>query len=137
MGDIIHKIEVCGITGDGTPKKCVVANAIVDTGATTTVISPALSANVQAGRTQTKATIEGRKVPVDLTMMKLQARGCDYSIVAAAVDEKISARAGEVDGKRIDVILGHDYLQRRQAVLAYGDRTEKHSVTCRGGRRGR
>lgn len=136
MGNIVRKVEVCGLTGAGELGKCVLANAVVDTGATKTVITPELAAHVRASRTPVKSPIEGRKIPVNLTMMKLHEPGCDYAIIPAAVDAKLAARAGKTDdGKRIDVILGHDYTQEYKATITYGERAENHSIKC-GGRRG-
>jgi len=88
MGDIVRKVNICGLTSDGEILKCVAGvDALIDTGSTTTVISVELAArlggrNLKKHRTQ----INNRSVPLKLVGIKLNAAGCDEDALTVAVD---------------------------------------------------
>lgn len=128
MGDIIRKVAVCGLTEGGKTIQCADAAALVDPGSTMTVISSDLARRV-GGRMLPKkfhATIEGRKVPLKLTALTLKAQGCKIDALTVAVDDTLVSRAGD----KVEMILGHDYLQRKHAGLRYGETTDDHELAC-------
>jgi len=128
MGDIVRKVDICGLTAEGKKLRCSSVDALIDPGATKTVISEALSRRL-GGRfiKGIPATIEGRKVPLKLTAIALRASGCDASALTVVVDDKLVGRAGN----SLEMILGHDYLQRKYVALQYAEREEDHLVACR------
>lgn len=137
MGDIVRKIEVCSLTAEGVQgKTCATVDALIDPGASSTVISSALAKRV-GGKSLPKkltATIEGRRFPLKLTTVKLHAPDCDIAPITAVVSDELLARAG----LRVDALLGHDYLQRKRVALLYAEKTEDHKAACtQGVRRGR
>jgi len=139
MGDIFRKIDVCGLDVRGRKLRCSRVDALVDPGSTTTVISEKLATAIGGPYLEgMEATIEGRKVPVKLTGLTLDSPGCKIRALTVSVSNEIVARAGRApNGHLADVILGHDYLQRSYAQIAYGERTKDHSVRCRNGKKAR
>lgn len=120
MGDIIRKITVCGLDGAGNPLNCRTVTALIDTGATQTVLSSKIDKELGGFQIPQTAKIEDREVRQRLAAVELDAPGCRANVVAAAVDDKLIRRAGKgPDGKPIQAILGHDYLQRERGALRY------------------
>ncbi len=122
MGDIFRKIDICGLTTEGKRLRCEKGKlALVDTGTSQTVISDALSKKIRGKPLKGfESFIEGRKVPTKLTGITLQADNCEISAIVVAVDTALVSRAGKgPKGEDIDIVLGHDYLQRQKAKLEY------------------
>lgn len=108
--------------------------ALLDTGATKTVISSGLAKQL-GGNTLSKefsADVEGRKVPLKLVGVTLKAPGCHPDALAVIVDDTLAARAGRKDGKLVEVILGHDYLENKDVALMYKKKRNKQidKVVC-------
>ena len=131
MGDIFRKVDICGLTEEGKQLGCTAANALIDPGATKTVISRALAKKLGGSLISGyKATVEGRDVPLKLAGVTLRAPGCDIDALTVAVDDTLVARAGHP----AEMILGHDYLQHKRAAARYGNREDDHEIVCRSAR---
>ncbi len=133
MGNIFRKVDICGLTAEGKRLGRVKGvDALVDTGATKTVISSALARKLGGRSLNIQTTIEGRRVGLKLAGVTLRAPGCDIDALVVAVDDTLVRRAGVGStGEAIEVILGHDYLQNKRAALRYvGPRDE---VVCGAG----
>lgn len=119
MGEVIRKVNIGGLTGTGKITKTASdVVAIVDTGATTTVISQKLAKRLGGRNLKYYAHIEGRSVPLKLVVIKLKVKGCEEDAITVAVDSRLASRAGKTSsGDPIEIILGHDYLQRRNVTL--------------------
>ncbi len=132
MGDIFRKVKVCGLTDAGGVLGCQTVEALLDSGASTTVVSAELAkklgGKMLAGM---DAHIEGRDVPLKLIGLKMEAPGCRVSALTAAVDTSLVARAGAApDGSTTHVIVGHDYLQRGFARLQFSPKSAEQTVSC-------
>jgi hypothetical protein len=124
MGDIIRKVDLCGLSDAGARLRCVKdVDAIIDTGSSTTVISSALAARLGGRTIRGLLTIEGRHVPQKLTGVRLHAPGCETRALLVAVDDTLADRAG---GPMI--ILGHDYQQKVHMGARY--RAGGDDVAC-------
>jgi hypothetical protein len=129
LGDIWRRIDICGLTENA--RRLRQANdvlALVDTGASKTVISTKLS-TLLGGSVLMKIPMEGRRVPSKLIAIRMQAPGCGEHPIVVAVDDDLVDRAGRnPEGEQADVILGHDYLEAERAVLKYLERGD--DVRC-------
>jgi hypothetical protein len=131
VGDIVTTIEICGIDEHSHTVHCRKLSALVDTGASQTVISAKLAESLGGMKLPYPTGIEERDIPQCLAAVHLEAPGCRMNVVAAAVDDELLSRAGAgPDGKPLDVILGHDYLQRERGALRYGTKSES-TIACR------
>jgi predicted aspartyl protease len=127
MGDIIRKATVHGvhfvreepeIAGTET------CDALLDTGATATVISARLARRIGAVAVRREvlffsASAGDRRVPMAAVMLSLGG-GCKTHLIFAAVSNAIADDAGH------EVIVGHDYLQRAHVRLD----CERRTATC-------
>jgi predicted aspartyl protease len=130
MGDIIRKVEVCSLTEGGKRGRCETVDALIDTGASSTVISDRLAARLGGASLPTAyhATIEGKAFPRKLTSVKLKERACGLEALAVVVSNTLVARAA----RPVEVVLGHDYLQRKRVALMYDEDVTKQKAVCRG-----
>jgi len=127
MGDIVKQVDICGLDGKGRRFRCASATALVDSGASKTVISEDLAERIGGGMLGIPIEIEGRKIPLKLAAVTLRAKGCGIDALAVAVDDKLISRAGH----GAEVILGHDYLQNKRAVMRYyGYEGRRSEVAC-------
>ena len=129
MGDIWRRIDICGLTENARRlRQASDVLALVDTGASKTVISTRLS-TLLGGSILMQIPMEGRRVPSKLTAIRLQAPGCGEHPVVVAVDDDLVDRAGlNPEGEKADVILGHDYLEAERTTLRYLERGD--DVRC-------
>lgn len=124
MGDILRKVDLCGLNDAGARLGCVKAvDAIIDTGASTTVIGSVLAARLGGRLIRGLLRIEGRSVPQKLAGIRLHAPDCETRALLVAVDDTLAERAG---GPMI--ILGHDYQQKVHMGARY--RSGGADVAC-------
>lgn len=130
MGDIIRKVEVCSLTESGKQGRCETVDALIDTGASSTVISDRLASRLGGNALPAAygATIEGKSFPRKLTSVKLKEHACGLEAIAVVVSDTLVARAA----RPVEVVLGHDYLQRKRVALMYDENVAKQKVVCRG-----
>lgn len=130
MGDIIKYVKICGMVpraGGFDAGTCKRVKALVDSGASATVITSQLEKEINAGRLPTGAVIDARDVPRCLANIKLEAKGCNQRPVMPIVDDTLANKAGN----GIQIILGHDYLQAdRGAMRYYGKDGRESEVAC-------
>lgn len=128
MGDIVRKVDICSVTSAGNPGTCATVYALIDPGASSTVISARLAKRLGGKLLPARygASIEGRKHPVKLTAIKLHAPSCTEAVIPAVVSEQLVARA-KLD---VDMLLGHDYLQRKRVALLYAETPAEHKAAC-------
>ena len=126
MGDIISKVKLCGLSRDGKLqrdwRRCPEVDALVDTGATATVIPRYLAA--LAGARVVPGLRHMQRRPYDGAMVALRVEGCPVSPHVAVVSDRLASRAKPA----AEIILGHDYLQDNRVRIDYEDR--RPGVTC-------
>jgi predicted aspartyl protease len=110
MGEVRVKLKVQGISGAGDLLgKVVTVDALVDTGASKTIVSRrvAKAAGIEVGSVPGHITgVTGRaKVPIGLAVLMAQECGCDVEGVLVGVSDTVTRNA------KADVVLGHDYMQ--------------------------
>lgn len=131
MGELIRDVLIWAPSARNKYHDPAEYRAVVDTGATITVIPDRIVDELGIDFVDDFAQIEGRIVPLALIRLQVTAdngRSCKPTMLIAAVSSSLAARAGkDRQGRRIDLILGHDYLQRAKAVLRYDD---PHTVEC-------
>ncbi len=138
MGNIYRQVKLCGLTPDGKKRGCVEAQALVDTGATKTVVSEAIGEQLKVPNIKLPhaTTLNDRPVKIKLAGVELAAPRCQIEALVVAVDDQSVQLAGKApNGKPVEVILGHDYLQNQHAALQYKSRGD--SISCRPSRKKR
>lgn len=118
MGDVIKTVKICGLTPHGQSFRsgaCKRMRALVDTGASSTVISSKLAREIGAANVPSQTMIESRRVERCLASIELEAPGCSQKPVLPVVSDELVSRAGN----GLQIILGHDYLQADRAALRY------------------
>ena len=128
VGDIVKKVKLCGLERRGrllkpvrAPKDWPEIEAIVDTGATASVITRTLASLAGAEIIPGLRTYRGRSC--DGALMVLRLAGCRPSYHMVVVDDRLAATAEP----SAYMILGHDYLQDNRARIDYDD---GELVTC-------
>jgi hypothetical protein len=128
MGDIVKKVKLSGLVRRGKLLKPVHAvrdwpevEAIVDTGATASVITRTLADLAGAEIIPGLRTYRGRSC--DGALMALHLEGCRPSYHMVVVDDRLAATAEP----SAYMILGHDYLQDNRARIDYDN---GELVTC-------
>jgi predicted aspartyl protease len=127
MGDIIRKATVHGIRGaldDPEIAGSETCDALLDTGATATVISARLARRIGAVAVKRQAlflspSAGDRRLPLAAVTLSLGG-GCKTQLIFAAVSDAIADDAGH------EVVVGHDYLQRAHVRLD----CERRTATC-------
>jgi hypothetical protein len=121
MDDIVKKVKICGLARSGKRLKPVRATkdwptveALVDTGATASVITRALADLAGAEIITDLRTHQGRAC--DGALMVLHMAGCRPSYHMVIVDDRL-VKAAEPHF----MILGHDYLQDNRARIDYNN----------------
>jgi hypothetical protein len=122
MGDIVKKVKLCGLVRRGkllqpvrAPRDWPTVEAIVDTGATASVITQAIADLAGAEVIPGLRTYQGRSCNGALMVLRLA--GCKPSYHMVVVDDRLAASAGP----QAFMILGHDYLQDNRARIDYGN----------------
>lgn len=130
IGDIFRTIDIWGLTESAKRLgHAADTQVLVDPGATKSIISTRLAKRLR-GKFLMDIPIEGRRVPTKLTAIRLAASGCGEQPIVVAVDDQLVRRAGVgPDGKPVEVILGHDYLEAERAGIRYLARGMKWRAT--------
>lgn len=129
MGDVFVPVKLAGVRADGNPRaKTAVFDALVDTGASRTVVSRAVALRlgirpVASGGMSSAGGMVRMPVGAAFAMV----RGCDAEVLMVGISDDVAEVAGA------EVVLGHDYLQAvRMAVRPY-----KRTARCEGQRAAR
>ena len=127
QGDIVRKVKLCGLSRGGRPlhrpSDCPEVDALIDTGATVTIVSRTLAELTGAEILPGIQILHGRPRDAAWMSLRLIAAGCGWSKHLVVVDDRLAASAGP----RAFMILGHDYLRDHHAQIDYGNGT---SVRC-------
>jgi hypothetical protein len=127
QGDIVRKVKLCGLSRSSKPlrawKDCPEVDALVDTGATCTIITRTLAELAGAEILPNAQILHGRPRDAAWMIVQLKAPGCHRSKHLVVVDDRVAATAGP----RAFMILGHDYLRARRARIDYGS---DHLLSC-------
>ena len=130
MSELVRKVKVWALSVKGDPGLDETYKAIVDTGASKTVIPRRVLKGIKHHVLPNQHVYyRGREVPVALCLFQLEADAngdgdCEPRAILVAVSDRLARQAGH----GIDIILGHDYLQDAEAVIRF---SEPHSVSCR------
>lgn len=117
MGDVFVPMRLVGVKADGSPsaKGHATFQALVDTGASKTVVSKAVARRVGVQAVH-RGHMSGAGGIVDLAVGVALAyvEGCNPEPLMVGISDEITLAAGA------DVVMGHDYLQAvRMAVRPY------------------
>jgi len=142
MGDIVRKVKLCGLVRRGKKlelvrdwDECPEINALIDTGASASVITRTLAELAGAEVMPGLKKLHGRLR--DGAFMAVRLTGCGPSPHVVVVDDQLAAEAAP----DAFMILGHDYLQDNRARIDYanGDLVtcppREDAPTKRGGRK--
>jgi predicted aspartyl protease len=128
QGDIVRRVKLCGLSKKGKLLRpwsdCPEVDALIDTGATITIISRTIAELAGAVIVSDLQILHGRSQDGALMAIKLASPGCRRSTHLVVVDDRSAATAGP----RAFMILGHDYLRKNHAQIDYTD--EGASVRC-------
>lgn len=118
MGSVYVKVGIAGVTGEGDviPERAVRREALVDTGATMTVVNrevAELAELILSKRIEFFETADGRRVKFWPASALVQVAGCRLAQIVVAVADI---------GDDNPIILGHDYMQRTGMVVGPRDR---------------
>lgn len=127
-GDIVRMVKLCGLSRSGKLLRawndCPEVDAIVDTGATVTVVSRSLAELAGAEIVPGVQILHGRPRDAAWMVIRLNVPGCRRSKQLVVVDDRVAASAGP----RAFMILGHDYLRSNNAQISYDN--DKGLVSC-------
>lgn len=118
MGSVYVKVGIAGVTGEGDviPERAVRREALVDTGATMTVVNrevAELAELILSKRVEFFETADGRRVKFWPASALVQVAGCRLAQIVVAVADI---------GDENPIILGHDYRQRTGMIVGPRDR---------------
>lgn len=121
MGSIYVKVGIAGVTGEGDviPERAVRREALVDTGATMTVVTRGVDEDAEMPvawkRPEFFVTADGRRVKFWPGEALVQVAGCRMVKLTVAVSDSL-------DEHDVSIILGHDYMQRTGMIVGPRDR---------------
>jgi len=118
-GDIVRKVKICGLSRSGRAlrhwSECPEVDALVDTGATATIISRALAELAGAEIMSNFQILHGRPQDAAWMTLQLDVPGCSRSKHLVVVSDRRAATAGP----RAFMLLGHDYLHKHHVRIDY------------------
>ena len=126
MGDIFSRVELLGLDAEGDPQGHAVARAIVDTGASISIISRKLARELRGVSLPALAVIEGKMRRGAMVAMRPARAGCKLVAVAVVVDDELVARAGEGAA----MIFGHDYMQKQRVAVYMHEDLARRGIAC-------
>lgn len=126
MGNIIRTAQVIAVDAEGNavgrPRRL---RALLDTGATATVISRRLAKSLGGhAMGEGYSFLEGKPVGAKVIRIHVAGRNCPPQVIVAMVDDEAARRARP----GATIIVGHDYLQRSLCRLRYD--TDPHEMDC-------
>jgi hypothetical protein len=135
MGDVYAKVRICGVRADGKRGRSLTVDALLDTGATASVIRASLADAVRGTRLPRFDEVEGKKRDVMWARIQALALDCGVRGRPVIVDDALVDRAGPgPDGKPLQMILGHDYMQRTRMILLLSTKKSDEGIACRKGK---
>jgi hypothetical protein len=128
MGDLYKKVWVYGLKdGKVTAAKPAAVKALVDTGATLTILSSRVVEYLQARTVPLFAYLDGIAYTSASVGVIVDAKGCKAVPLMVVVDDQLASKAGQ----GADMILGHDYQQNQRMVLSLDNMQERQTARCR------
>jgi len=135
MGDIYAKVRIRGVRADGKRGQWLTVDALLDSGATASVIRTALADAARGARLPRFDEVEGKKRDVMWVQLQALAQDCGVRGRPVIVDDALISRAGPGPGGRpLQMILGHDYMQRTRMILLFSTEKSDEGIACRKGR---
>ena len=136
MGDIFRKVTLRGVRTDRACAGHATVYALLDTGTSAGVITRALAEKARGTLIEKFDKVEGAMRDVMLAKYKAHVRDCGERGLPVIVSDALMERAGTgPDGKPVQMILGHDYMQWERVALAYvreGEDKGGEYARCRG-----
>jgi len=112
-GDLIRTVRLRGLSRNGRSRGSLEVEALVDTGATVTIVSNAIAKLAGAEIIPGGQFLHGR--PQKAAWMIIQLDGCTRSKHLVVVNDRVAATAAP----RASMLLGHDYLHKHEARIDY------------------
>lgn len=117
MGDIFRKVTIRGVRTDGERAGRATVYALLDSGASAGVITRALAKKARGTVIEKFDKVEGAMRDVMLAKYRAHVPDCGERGLSVIVSDALVERAGiGPDGKPVQMILGHDYMQRTRMV---------------------
>lgn len=133
MGYIYREVKVCGVRQDGKRATCRTFTALLDPGSTGAVVRRTVAEKTKGVVVPQSTTVEGRQYDTMMARIKMTERGCGVQRTPIVVGDELVDRAGLTpDGKSVDVILGHGYMQETRMLILLSTRRSDEGVACRG-----
>jgi hypothetical protein len=114
-GDIIRTVRLHGLSPSGRSRDSIEVRALVDTGATVTIVSNAIAKLAGAEIIPGGQFLHGRTQKAAWMTIQLDAPGCTRSKHLVVVNDRVAATAAP----RASMLLGHDYLHKHEARIDY------------------
>jgi predicted aspartyl protease len=124
MGDVTKRVKVHALLDRSSKGAGRWYSALVDTGATKTVVPRRLLEELGTDFSAEYSYHEGVRMPLVELTIRLYGRGCEDRVIFAIVSDELAAKAGP----EADILLGHDYLQAASAIVRYNLRP--HQISC-------
>jgi hypothetical protein len=122
MGDVYSTVDLLGLDAEGRPQRTVTTRALVDTGASVSVVSKALALACGALELPAVAMLEGKMRRGAMLAMRPAEPRCSYVALAVVVDDALLERA------HLAMILGHDYLQKQRVAIYMHEEEGKRGI---------
>ena len=132
MGDIFRKVTVRGVRADDERAGRATVYALLDSGASAGVITRALAEKAHGTIVEKFDKVEGVMRDVMLAKYKAHVPDCGERGLNLIVSDSLVGRAGiGPDGKPVQMILGHDYMQRTGMALLLSEKPSETRVVGR------
>jgi len=122
MGDVLATVDLLGLDAEGRPQRTAAARALVDTGASISIISKELALACGALELPAVAMLEGKMRRGAMLALRPAEPRCAYVALAVVVDDALLERA------RVAMILGHDYLQKQRVAIYMHEEEGKRGI---------
>ncbi len=131
MGDVVRRVKLYGLKDDGVRVIRVgsaVVWALLDTGATVSVINEETAKTLGGHITVGGDTLEGKDYRTMHVSLNVEAIDCKYTKRHVVVSDELTARIGN---SKATMILGSDYMQRNRLTIGLSLEADDEFVGCR------
>lgn len=116
MGELVRRVNLAPLTADGDMGEVRTWKALIDTGATVTVIPSHFLEGVDYIH-GLPSRLGKTRYPTAILAVSLDGEHCEPQSLSVVIST-VHAKKAEPEAQ---MILGHDYLQRERGFIAYTD----------------
>lgn len=125
MSDIFRQVNINAPDISGYPGPTHSYIALMDSGASISVISEEMAEEMGVDVFAGRARLGGRSYKRARLYITLEGEDCSEQRIDAVVSTRIARKAGP----KAQMILGHDYFQKANTIIAY-TKDPRHLVSC-------